>query len=285
MKNIVCPVCASVMHPGIKVWHWQCPKCDYQKADFQSAINETKAHQEINEQHRELGLRSLRTSNFRKLINVIIKTGISSGNLLEVGCGHGWFLDIARTKFSAIGIEPDKQVCRLTANRKLPVRLGFFPDALREDEQFDIIVFNDVFEHIADIKTTLDSCRAHLRTNGVLLLNLPSSSGIFYKLSQLLCRLSISKFFERLWQKDLPSPHLHYFNSKNLTLLMQSNGFEVVDKGTLRSIGVKGLYTRISYTGKYSLPIRLILCFAIVLAYPILTVMPSDIIYLVSRKN
>jgi len=50
----------------------------------------------------------------------------------------------------------------------------------------------------------------------VLVLNLPTSGGSLYRVAKLLCRFGAKGFFERLWQRNLPSPHLHYFDDRNL---------------------------------------------------------------------
>ncbi|WP_229466725.1 class I SAM-dependent methyltransferase [Pseudoduganella plicata] len=65
------------------------------------------------------------------------------------------------------------------AQRGFQVRQGYFPDALRPDETFDVIVFNDVIEHIPDIGSALRACHEHLNPGGILILNLPNSRGFF----------------------------------------------------------------------------------------------------------
>jgi 2-polyprenyl-3-methyl-5-hydroxy-6-metoxy-1,4-benzoquinol methylase len=286
MFNNFCPVCNSLMNSGLKNWHWECAKCGYEKADFEPAINEALAHDLINEPSREKGLRSLRIQNFSRLLQAIVREGYGAGRLLDVGCAHGWFLEAAQKRgFQALGIEPDLTVFKTTAKRGLSIRQGFFPDILASNEQFDVIVFNDVFEHIPNLSAVLAGCRNHLKPEGVLVLNLPSSSGIFYKVARVLSRVNINNFFERLWQKGLPSPHLHYFNSNNLQLLLQSNGFEEVVTGRLSTVQLKGLFTRISYTKDSAFPVRLLICLLVGVAFPLIMLMPSDIIYSISKKN
>jgi len=285
MSRELCPVCRSPMRSGLQPWHRECACCAYEQADLAPAINEMQAHGQIDEQFREKGLRALRVDNFRALLKVIEESGLKSGRLLDVGCAHGWFLEAASGKFEVLGIEPDQQVCEATRRRGLLVRQGFFPSCLAKEEQFDGIVFNDVLEHIPDIHAVLADCREHLRPGGALILNLPNSSGFFYRAARWLCRLGMSSFFDRLWQKGLPSPHLHYFNSDNLTKLLQANGFEVRATGRLPAIRLQGLYTRVSYTGRYVLPMRLLICLLVVAAFPILRLMPCDIMYLVSVRK
>src|SRR5690606_11668960 len=112
----------------------------------------------------------------------------------------------------------------------------YFPDALAPGERFDAIVFNDVIEHIPDIGRALAACRERLAPGGMLLLNLPSSSGVFYRASKLLRRLGVAGHFERMWQKGLPSPHLHYVDPTNLARLLDRAGFVPVRRGRLATL-------------------------------------------------
>lgn len=280
-----CPVCHSTMSMGREIWHRECQQCGYEKSELEPAINEECAHQKIDERFREEGLRSLRIENFEILLNSI-SYSVPAGHLLDVGCAHGWFLEAAQSRgFDAMGIEPDENVCDGTVARGLNVKRGFFPDVLAESEKFDVIVFNDVFEHIPNVISVLEGCRNHLAPGGILVLNLPSSAGFFYKTSKLISRLGASGFFERLWQKGFPSPHLHYFNSENLSKLLSTNGFDPVSSGCLASVRLKGLYTRITYDRKYIRPIRLFTFLLVVMALPLIKLAPDDIIFLIAKKK
>ena len=147
--------------------------------------------------------------------------------LLDVGCAHGWFIERASSRFDVTGIEPDAGVAAATRARGLPVRSGFFPDVLGPDECFDVIVFNDVLEHIPDINTTLVACWQHLAPGGCVIVNAPSSRGLLYRLSVLLARTGLGRAFDRMWQLGFPSPHVHYFATTNLVLLAHKAGFEM----------------------------------------------------------
>ena len=280
-----CPVCNITMKNTIKPWHWACANCGYEKSDFEPAINNTVAHEKIDEQQREKGLRALRIANYGKLLDAIEKIRPTSGQLLDVGCAHGWFLEAAKNRgFDTLGIEPDQQFIPI-APQGVSMRQGFFPDVLEETEQFDVIVFNDVLEHMPDIKTVLSGCKKHLKPGGVLVINLPSTSGIFYNVARLLSTFGISSFFSRLWQEGFPSPHLHYFNPTNLRLLLQSNGFAEVTNGRLPTLRLRGLFARVSHTGGHSVLVSLAVTCITAVAIPIVWLMPGDIIYSISRHD
>lgn len=285
MSNKACPVCKSELSAGYCSWHFICKSCGYEKANLQPTINLHSAHQLIDEDARETGLRELRKSNFKKLLMSIKSLKPNKGRLLDVGCAHGWFLDAAKNDFAVFGLEPDKNVFDATSRGDLPVRMGYFPEALDESECFDVIVFNDVIEHIPDINHVVASCRQRLNQDGLLVLNLPSSKGFFYRLSKIFCRLGLPYFFERMWQKDLPSPHLHYFNLHNLTGLLKNHGFDVKIKGRLSTLRLAGLYTRISYTGSLGIPARFFVYISVVLFLPVQKILPSDIVYVVSARK
>lgn len=285
MTKEVCPVCRNKLSVGYQEWHLLCSHCEYEKANLQPTINLNSAHQLIDEHSREVGLKKLRISNFKLLLADIKSLKPEGGRMLDVGCAHGWFLDVAKNDFDVLGVEPDEYVYDATSRRGLSVRKGFFPDVLDDAEKFDVIVFNDVMEHIPNIESILASCGQRLHKNGLLVLNLPNSRGVFYRLSKIFCRFGFAAFFDRLWQKDLPSPHLHYFNLSNLMALLVSNGFSPEIKGSLSTLGLAGLYTRISYTGNHNFISRIFIYVGVAILLPLLKVLPSDIIYVIAKKN
>jgi 2-polyprenyl-3-methyl-5-hydroxy-6-metoxy-1,4-benzoquinol methylase len=285
MSAETCPVCGNQLSVGYSSWHLLCGRCAYERADFQPAINLDSAHRLIDEPAREKGIRELRIGNFRKLLAHIKSLKPGGGRLLDVGCAHGWFLEAARNDFDVLGLEPDRSVFETTSRRGLSVRLGYFPGLLDESQRFDVIVFNYVIEHIPDIEGILASCRRQLNDDGVLVLNLPSSAGVFYRLSKIFCRLGYPGFFERLWQKNLHSPHLHYFSPSNLVALLQSRNFDVQDKGRLATLRLDGLYTRVSYIDTLGFIGRVIVCIGAALSLPPIAMLPSDIFFVIATPR
>lgn len=282
---MVCIVCGNTQTAGLASWHATCPACQYESAALSVAINQHTGP-EVNEAEREAGLKALRLENFRAIVQYAkrhVRPGARS--LLDVGSAHGWFLETAREDFDVLGVEPDAVVGGRAAARGLPVRAGFFPDVLREDERFDVIVFNDVIEHIPDIRSALDACRQRLNPDGILILNLPNSRGFFYRLSKGVARLGWRTPFERLWQKDLPSPHVHYFSTGNLAQLVAGRGFDLVDSAELPALRAKGLRERLSCAGNVPLVSLWVQYIAIMCAIPVLRIFPSDIIVCIFRKK
>ena len=278
-----CPVCSISLKRIFTNYLFQCQKCSYESSDLKITINSPETINNIEENIREKSLREIRQENFLTLIKSLKKYTSSNKYLLEVGSAHGWFLNVAKNYFKILGLEPDKNI--LKKNHKgLPVKYGFFPYALNKEDKFDVIVFNDVFEHIPDIYLTLNSCHDHLNTHGVLLVNLPSSKGFFYIIAKCFAFFGIKNFLNRMWQKDLPSPHLHYFNNSNLSALLKKHNFKVLEVGYLPSIKMKNLFNRIRYAGEFNYISSLFIYFSILFFLPFLTILPKDGMYVISRK-
>jgi len=285
MTEEICPICSNQMQKTITEWHWACKNCKYEKANLLPVINEKSAHALINEADRESGLRNLRNKNFKKLIDEIKVFKPAGGKLLDVGCAHGWFLDIAKNDFTVLGIEPDVHVHKNAIKRGVETRLGYFPDILNLNEKFDVIVFNDVIEHIPNINNVLNQCHDRLNDQGLLLLNLPSSDGFFYRVSKALALLGKKDFYNRMWQKDLPSPHLHYLNKNNIVSVLNKNQFNIKKQGRLDALKLSGLYEKITFMGEYSKLSGFTLYMLIALVLPILKMMPADIVYVIAVRE
>jgi len=280
-----CIVCDSGMRAGLAPWHFMCASCGYEGTTLASRINDQAAHSAVNEADREAGLKSIRLENFRVILRVISALMQPQGKtLLDVGSAHGWFLQEAASLFAATGIEPDEAIAAQARRGGHAVRGGFFPSTLGVDDKFDVIVFNDVIEHIPAIGEAMDACIAHLNPDGLLVLNLPSSIGFFYRRAKILARLGWPAPFERLWQKDLPSPHVHYFSPDNLVRLARARRFDLLTTFELPSVRARGLLQRMRWAGQLS-GVRLWLQYLCILAaLPALRLFNSDINVAIFRR-
>lgn len=281
-----CAACGAAMRPGLFEWHFVCNHCKFEKSSLTPKINEIDA---MDESARLTALKKLRQANFATLLNWLDHQYPSELQtrplLLEVGCAHGWFMEQAQKRYDVEGIEPDKAIASATSAKGLRVRQGFFPDVLNDADVFDIIIFNDVLEHIPDVQSTLRSCHDHLSQHGHVVVNAPDSQGIIYRLSKLMARLGQSAPFERMWQVGLPSPHLYYFDTQSITRLATSTGFEVEAITALPSIEKTGLKERIHYAGSTSKIQSIIMAFCIRMLLPLIRMSRPDIRVWLLRKQ
>jgi len=282
-----CPICGNGTEVGLAVWHRQCHECGLEISTLEVAINRPAHQARIDEHARADALRTLRMANFEKIRDIIqLLRPAQRLALLDVGAAHGWFVEMmARDGVSAVGIEPDEAVPMVPLPPNAEVRRGFFPDAVRDGERFDVISFNDVFEHLPHPRQALAACLGLLNERGLVVLNLPDSRGTVYRLTRAAYRLGLRRPFERMWQVGLPSPHLQYFATPNLRVLADRAGFEVRHAGTLASVTSNGLWRRIRFESDRSALSAAPMWLAAMSLVPVLRWLPADISLVVLEKR
>lgn len=292
MNVVVCPICKGNLKAKHVKWVKECIQCDLLINIYNKDFKNTSVNSLIlNEVDREYSLELLRKENFREILEIIKKlnpeTTLRKLRILDVGSAHGWFLSLAKEDgFEIMGIEPNLSIAKRSSPEIFDhVKIGFFPDCLGEDERFDIIIFNDVFEHLIDIHAASKSCFNHLSDNGILVLNIPNSEGFFFRLSSILSRAGVHGPYTRMWQRDFPSPHFYYFNTKNLRHLITNVGFKEIFSKNILSVKIKGLWPRIRYDKNSSFIKTIIIWFLVLISIPFLVILPSDIKLQIFRKS
>jgi 2-polyprenyl-3-methyl-5-hydroxy-6-metoxy-1,4-benzoquinol methylase len=135
--------------------------------------------------------------------------------LLDFGCGAGGFLVEARDAgFDVVGLEVNKDLASAVADQYgIRVFQGLITDAAFENETFNFIISSQVFEHLLDPKTTLQSLISHLEPGGVILIEVPNLSHIRERFKK---------------GSTMDDSHLFYFNRYSLSKLLTSTGFQII---------------------------------------------------------
>jgi 2-polyprenyl-3-methyl-5-hydroxy-6-metoxy-1,4-benzoquinol methylase len=154
-----------------------------------------------------------------------------SGKLLDIGCGTGWFLEVARDAgFEIHGQEIGKSYANWTAQYvKCPVYsvpVHEIPDA----GTYDVITLFDLIEHITDPVSFIKQCVKLLAPGGLLFILTPNFDSL---------AISIMREHSSL---VLPAEHVVYFTRQSITRLMNQCGLQLeyyatcgIDLGDLRS--------------------------------------------------
>ena len=275
------------MRGPFREYWFECANCGYLASNFVPVIGHLPAHDRIDEDARLNALRQLRKANFDRILDVLSNlTSSELLSLLEVGYGDGWFLLAAADRgYKTLGLEPDPVIARNAKDKGLDVIEGYFPDALPRQAQFDLIVFNDVFEHLPDPQSAVQACFTSLRPGGMLVLNLPNSKGIFFHIARVLSFLGFSAPLDRMWQRGFPSPHISYFHPQALASLLIRFGFTEIYRGNLSSLSQKGLWGRLTFYRGLSRLYSVFLFPIFYLLAPLLKLFPADISLQVFRKE
>jgi len=272
-----CPCCGAALSLPRAGFRRDCARCGFACAALPVAI--VDAAPALREHDRAAGLAPLRAANFARVLDRLDACGARpGGTMLEVGCAHGWFLEAAQRRgYTVLGIEPDAAIGAAAEARGLDVRNGFFPDALPRERRFDVVVFNDVFEHLPDPRAAMAAAAGALAPDGLLAINLPSNRGALYRVAAALRVLGWRGPHDRMWQVGFPSPHLSYFNPDALARLAAATGLREVDRQVLPSLARAGLWRRIRYDAGASWLASAATWCAVGMALPLLRWLPADI--------
>lgn len=154
--------------------------------------------------------------------------GLSKGErkFLDVGAGEGWGMRFfSGMGWSCLGLDFSRYGCeKNNPDQKECLKDG---DIFRNLEElvskgvkYDLILLDNVLEHVVDPKGLLESLRGIVAENGVLIIEVPNDFSVLQQ--HLLQHGHISETF---WVA-LPD-HLHYFNRDGLSSLSRDAGWVV----------------------------------------------------------
>ncbi|MDO8521848.1 MAG: class I SAM-dependent methyltransferase [bacterium] len=146
-----------------------------------------------------------------------------TGEILDVGCSSGFFLDLAKEAgWKTVGVELNKAEAEM-ARKKHEVHVtSIF--SLEVKKRFDAIVMWDVLEHIKNGNKTLQLfSKKLLRKRGLLFLQIPNSGSLATRVMQ-----EKSKMFDGI-------EHVNLYNPSTISLLAKNNGFDVLHLETVIS--------------------------------------------------
>jgi len=286
MNEIQCPVCGnpSKLKFKLKFNVYKCPACGLYTSD---ASFDFSFKSNLEEATREIGLKKLRFENFETIIAALKAFKPDRLKGLEIGSGNGWWLKICGEKgIDCTGVEPEKTFAGYHSANGLNVFYGFYPDThIKSERGYDFIIFNDVFEHIKDLDELIVALKKDLADDGVLIINIPMSDGFFYKTAIMLHQFGIKSYLERLWQFYFHSPHMNYFNQKNLGMLLSRHGFTAAKDFELKSLDFSTAKERITADSGINKFKAMLLSTGLMVLKPIIRESKSDIRVFFFTKN
>jgi SAM-dependent methyltransferase len=151
---------------------------------------------------------------FRRFLEVLKREGMTSGRLLEIGSGYGYFLAEARDFFDDLyGIElsPEaaKHAQRLSGATVYAGDLSALSPELRG---LDIIVAINVIEHVYEPVKFLLSLRGRLREGGRIIIATPDMGSFWYTI------------LRKRWPSFKIPEHVAFYTEDTLTRLLHEVG-------------------------------------------------------------
>lgn len=153
-----------------------------------------------------------------------IKTASQGRRLLDAGTANGYFLDIAKKHgFEAEGFDINKLAVEDAFRRGRNVNYGDIFGNLYKESSFDVITAFDFFEHIPHdyLEELMQILYYTLVRGGILVMITVNSESLWARL------------FGKRWHTLLPPEHVSFFNKHNIALLLNKNGFKVLEIRTI----------------------------------------------------
>ncbi len=149
----------------------------------------------------------------------LLKKHITSGNMLDVGCANGYFLEAAVEQgFQPYGVELSEYSSGLAKQKfgASNIYHGILETCEFNESFFDAINMADLLEHVKSPEETLNKARQLLKPKGVLIITTPDS-GSFSKM-----------VFGKRWP-HYKLEHFFYFNTKNIEQIADKCGLKLIE--------------------------------------------------------
>ncbi|MCE2740782.1 MAG: class I SAM-dependent methyltransferase [Sphingobacteriales bacterium] len=195
----------------------------------------------------------------------LIKKYHTSGKLLDLGCGLGYFLNGVKLDqtFDATGADVSDEAVNYVQQEFALQVLKEDKLNITEDGFYDIITQWHVMEHVHLLDERMKLLKRILKEDGTMFIAVPISNSFD------------AKHYKQFWDGyDVPR-HLYHFTANSMRLLMNNYGFEIIEQQSMpfdapyismrseyhqkNNMGfikgaIKGLYSNIKayFTGNYS---------------------------------
>jgi len=186
--------------------------------DVQKIINES-----INSLEKKS--KSFQKSWYEKVLKTSKKfTNKEKLKILEVGSGFGNFIHYTNTLgHNAVGTEVTKEIADCSRNL-IKGEIKYIKNnryqEYFENEKFDLIYLEHVFEHILNPYSLLGDLKSLLDNNGIIMIIVPNH------------RSFLARIFKLNWSYVSPPYHVYHYNKESLTKLLEKNEFTIVKSET-----------------------------------------------------
>lgn len=149
----------------------------------------------------------------------------SAKTILEIGCGSGNFsAQLVKEGVETWGVEPFEESAKEAKQKLTKVLFGTLDETLKDlpDNYFDVIVMNDVIEHLLEPWDDIVNLKAKLKKEGVLVTSIPNVR-YFKNLFKMI--------FKRDWKYTddliLDRTHYRFFTKRSIKRMYKDCGYNI----------------------------------------------------------
>ena len=148
---------------------------------------------------------------YKELYKFILPYIEKDSRILDIGCAMGGFIKFLKTKWdykNLYGIDPVEEYVKEANDKNIIV--GNVNSIPFEDNSFDVIILDQVLEHVSNLKLAMKEIRRVLDKGGICYIGVPD----------------VERYNNLYWY--IIAEHIQHFNIVGLKLLSNNNGFELI---------------------------------------------------------
>lgn len=159
--------------------------------------------------------------NYRGEMKPLLPTHYS--RVLEIGCGEGYFRDNLSIEHEYWGVEPTAEIANRATERLDKVLIGTYEEVANHipSGYFDLVICNDVIEHMTDHDRFLQAIKSKMKEGGCLVASIPNVRHILN-----LFEVLVKKDWEYKNEGILDRTHFRFFTKKSLQRIIAENGYQ-----------------------------------------------------------
>lgn len=202
----------------------KCRQCSLVFVHPQPNVRELESHYDDHYYRKWMGEQKQKRCKMWKRRLDRLEKFCSKGNLLDVGCGEGSFLKLAKQKgWTVKGTEFSPFAAQYAADLlNTNIFCGDLTDAGYPENCFDVVTLWHVLEHVPDPERYLKTIHEILQPGGLLVLAVPNVNNLMMKLAYRIVKRQRLKLFHS-GEKEL---HLFHFSPKTIRSYLKKTGFD-----------------------------------------------------------
>ncbi len=155
-------------------------------------------------------------SNARRRLRTLRRIAPNARRLLDVGCGTGAFLSVARADYACEGVDISSEAVRVVRDELgVPARSGDLLTLDLPEAAYDVVTLFDVIEHVPRPAEVVGRVRELLAPDGVVMLTTGDVDSLAFRISP------------ARWHLMTPPEHLTFFSRTGVVRLIERTGLRV----------------------------------------------------------
>lgn len=155
------------------------------------------------------------------------KEYINKGRILDVGCGDGRLISVLKSinkNWGVFGVDFNKTAVEKARDKGFYIYEGKFEEVSIKERSFDLIIMNELLEHVIDPNEVIEKAYYILEPKGYIIIETPCFGSPDFKI-----------FKDKYWGGYHFPRHINIFSRNSIKTLIEKKGFRIVKIQSLLS--------------------------------------------------